>query len=150
MEHKKLTAINAKQEEFEALYREILQDFSDFEKQTKEINFQNEQTEKTVDFIDKLLNLTEGVEDEDIKKYRADLFKTLEQIEQSSEERLKTVNTYNETFARAERFIELFKEDVVVDTENQTVVLGSGALMLLEYLHTVRKMVQPEENKTRG
>lgn len=147
MEHKKLKAINANQEEFEALYREVMQDFSDFEKQVKEINFQNEQTNKTYEFVHKLLDLTEGSEDEDVNKYRDDLFKTLEQLDQSSEERAKTVDAYNETFNRAEQFIEMFKEDLVVDTKEGTVVLGTGALMLLEYMHTIRKTLQEDEKQ---
>lgn len=143
----KLKAVNAKQEEFEALYREIMQDFMDFDKQVKEVNFQNKQAEDSVEFIHKLLELTEDVEDDQIKKYRIDLLNMLEQLEENEEERNESVRVYNDTLKRAEDFIELFKEDLVIDNEENTVTLGSASLLLLEYLHTVRKTLQKEEEQ---
>lgn len=147
MKTSKLKAVNAKQEEFEGLYREVVQDFSDFEKQVREINFQNKQTEDTVEFIEKLLLLLENSEDEQLIDYAGELETSLTQIKNSSEERQETVKIYNETFERAENFMELFKEDLSVNSETGEVVLGKGALMLLEYMHTVRKTLQTEEEQ---
>lgn len=147
METKKLKFVNANQKEGEALYREVYQDFSDFKQHVSDYDKDYKSSSEEIETVEKVLSILDDVEDEGIQKFCRIYSKEIEKSKNAFEQADEYREHLHKTLERSESFMERFKEEFVIDEETQETTLGYGALLLLEYLHTVHKTVQQEEQK---
>ena len=148
-EIKKVTVLNADQEEFERTYSHIVRDYMDWETYFQKTLTQMAQTKKEFDGIIASLELLETSEDENVQLIAKHFRKQVEEGEKVIETYEQSVPEFEERFNRSRDFFEKIKTNIHLN-ENNEATLGEGFLFLMEYFHTFMKVTEDGGQQQNG
>ncbi len=141
---KEIKVNNADQKEFERLYGEIINEHLDYQNYFHQQMTQHERNVKDLSALKKIAKLLDKEEDEEIADFKKQVIKQIVQGEEQLSANEKAIPIFKEHYERCERFIKMFKAGILIQDEENNADLSEGVLMLLEYLHTIRKVLAPE------
>lgn len=145
-----LTPINLNEEqkqEFYKVYRILTTEFMELQKHHTHLNKMRTMARSDMSSLQKVIDLCNGTDDSELHDFSKLLGKNVADTEQYLEKSKTSLDEFEIRMERSSKFIQALKDGVHVVDDEGNVEVGDNILFLIDYLHSLGHILEPEEKE---